>query len=87
MIGFLKKKIIREDFDSYIRTKIDERTFFKPRIKISHYDSKNSPGLQACDFISWSIFRKYESDDEEYYRIFKDKIKKEFKLFEIRSGP
>lgn len=48
-------------------------------MKISHLDSKNSRGLQACDFISWSVFRKYETGDDSYYNIIKSK--KEYELF------
>jgi hypothetical protein len=77
-----QKKIIREDFDSYIRARIEERTFFpKTRMKISHLNSKNSPGLQACDFVSWSIFRKYETGDETYYNLIERRIKEEYELF------
>ena len=62
------KKVIIEDFNKYIIKKVEERHFFHPRttVKISHYDSKNSPGLQAVDFASWSIFRKYEHNDDSY---------------------
>ena len=77
-----KRKIIRDDFDAYVQTKIEERAFLKPKITISHYDSRNSPGLQACYFVSWAIFRKYELGDESYYRIIKGRIKNEFRLFE-----
>lgn len=77
------KRVLREDFDDYIKMKIEERFFFrKPQVKISHYDSENDAGLQAVDFISWSIFRKYERDDTEYYDIIKSKIKWEKVLFE-----
>ncbi|MEE9175038.1 MAG: DUF3800 domain-containing protein [Thermodesulfobacteriota bacterium] len=46
------KKAIREDFDDYIKLKIEGRALFRPRITISHYNSQNSAGLQAVDFIS-----------------------------------
>jgi len=76
------KKIIREDFDCYTQTKIEERAFFpRPKIKISHFDSRNNSGLQACDFVSWCIFRKYETGDASYYNLIKNKIKDEFVLF------
>lgn len=37
--------------------------------------------LQAVDFVSWAIFRKYEYGDESYYKIIKDKIVEENPLF------
>ena len=37
--------------------------------------------LQAVDFVSWAIFRKYELKDEEYYQIIKGRIVEEKPLF------
>jgi len=37
--------------------------------------------LQAADFASWSIFRKYEYGDEEYYKIIQQKIAEEKPLY------
>ncbi len=76
------KRALRDDFDDYIKMRIEERALFKPRIIISHFDSKNDAGLQVVDFVSWSIFRKYEKGDTEYYDLIKDKIKWERELFE-----
>ena len=80
------KKIIRDDFDGYIQAKIEDRSFFpKPKVEIKHLDSKNSQGLQACDFICWSIFRKYETEDDSYYKIIEGKIKNEYEMYS--NGP
>ena len=38
-------------------------------------------GLQAVDFISWAIFRKYEYGDESYYNIIREIIIEENPLF------
>lgn len=40
------------------------------KIKTSHSEKC----LQAVDFVSWAIFRKYELNDSEYYEIIKDRI-------------
>ena len=37
--------------------------------------------LQAVDFASWSIFRKYQYGDENYYNFIKQKIAEESPLF------
>jgi len=37
--------------------------------------------LQAVDFISWAIFRKYEYQDGSYYEIIRKKIVEENPLF------
>ncbi|MFT4244784.1 MAG: DUF3800 domain-containing protein [Candidatus Woesearchaeota archaeon] len=44
----------------YINSKINN-------ISISHKDSFSVEGLQCVDLISWSIFQKYESNDNKYY--------------------
>lgn len=43
--------------------------------------SHDEKGLQAVDFISWAIFRKYEKGDFEFYELIKDKIINESLLF------
>ena len=80
-----KKRMIREDLDRYLKQKINqkapEKYFFPPSIEISHLDSRTDAGLQAVDFVSWSIFRKYESNDDSYYQIIHEKITTEKKVF------
>ena len=50
---------------------------FKMTLSASYIEK----GLQAVDFISWAIFRKYERGDFEFYEIIKDKIVDERLLF------
>lgn len=73
------KKKLRDNFISYIETAMEARRNggFKMSLAASH-DEK---GLQAVDFISWAIFRKYERGDFEFYEIIKDKIIDEKLLF------
>jgi len=51
------------------------------RIKISIKTPSEEKGLQAVDFVSWAIFRKYEKSDDSYYQIIKRKIIEENPLF------
>ena len=44
-------------------------------MKIDSYDSNVCYGLQAADFCSWAIFRKYETGDSKYFDIIAEKIK------------
>ncbi|MCC6297952.1 MAG: DUF3800 domain-containing protein [Anaerolineales bacterium] len=37
-------------------------------VLIRQEDSLSSKGLQAVDFIAWSLFQKYERGDDTYYR-------------------
>ena len=38
------------------------------RYDIFHHCSASSANLQIIDYISWAIFRKYEHNDESYYK-------------------
>ena len=73
------KKNLRENFISYITGAMHKRNHdnFKMTLVGSHEDKC----LQAVDFISWAIFRKYERGDFEFYEIIKDKIIEEKLLF------
>jgi len=73
------KKIIKENFLRYLSNSMVEKREGKFDIQLcSSHDHKS---LQAVDFISWAIFRKYEKGDFEYYEIIKDKIIDERLLF------
>ncbi len=65
-------KFLNQNFKNYLcnQAKNNHKIDLKVEIKTPHEEKS----LQAVDFLSWSIFRKYEYDDESYYEIFKDKI-------------
>ena len=73
------KKNLQDNFISYITQAMQKRRAggFSMSLAASH-DEK---GLQAVDFISWAIFRKYEQGDYQYYEIIKEKIIDERLLF------
>ncbi len=73
------KKNLRNNFISYITNsmKIRKHDKFEMTLVASH-DNKC---LQAVDFISWAIFRKYERGDFEYYEIVRNRIIDEKLLF------
>jgi hypothetical protein len=73
------KKNLKENFISYITKAMKERRNGNFEMTLSA--SYNEKGLQAVDFISWAIFRKYEKGDFEFYEIIKDKIIDERLLF------
>ena len=72
-------KFLKENFKNYLNESITKwgNDSFEIKIKPSHTEKC----LQAVDFISWAIFRKYESGDYEYYEIIKNKIIEENLLF------
>ena len=72
-------KFIRENFEKYLKTNFKKRGSNKVSIKIK--PSHTEKCLQAVDFISWAIFRKYERGDYEYYEIIKNSVIEENLLF------
>ena len=48
-------------------------------VRITHPSTEK--GLQIADIISWSIFRKYEHGDLDYYDIIEKEIEEENPLF------
>jgi len=72
-------KFIRENFEKYLKDNLVRKRNGKINIKIK--PSHTEKCLQAVDFISWAIFRKYEKNDYEYYEIIKNKIIEENLLF------
>jgi len=39
-----------------------------------HQPSQEHKGIQAADLFCWGIFRKYERDDDQWYRVFQERI-------------
>lgn len=72
-------KFLRTNFENYLKSHLVRRNNNKFDIKIK--PSHTEKCLQAVDFISWAIFRKYERGDYEYYEIIKDKIQEENLLY------
>ncbi|MFA5187965.1 MAG: DUF3800 domain-containing protein [Patescibacteria group bacterium] len=72
-------KFLKKNFEDYLRSNLVKRgnNDFDIKIKPSHTEKC----LQAVDFISWAIFRKYEQGEYEYYEIIKNKIIEENLLF------
>jgi hypothetical protein len=72
-------KFLKKNFADYLNGSLSKKGVgdIKIRIKPSHAEKC----LQAVDFASWAIFRKYEKGDYEYYEILKNKITEENLLF------
>jgi hypothetical protein len=61
-------------FDGYIETEAYVNIKHPLKLRIEHLDSRQVYGIRATDFISWSIFRKYESGDDRFYKTIEGKI-------------
>ena len=72
-------KFLNLNFEDYIRSVIKNNHKLDIDVQIKTPSEEKS--LQAVDFISWSIFRKYESSDLEYYKIIKKLIVEENELY------
>ncbi|MFA5829505.1 MAG: DUF3800 domain-containing protein [Candidatus Gracilibacteria bacterium] len=72
-------KFLNENFKNYLSSQIKNNHQIDLQIEIkTPHDEK---ALQAVDFISWSIYRKYEYKDHNYYDLFKEKIVEENPLY------
>lgn len=72
-------KFLKENFEKYLQGSF--RKWKNDQVNIEIKPSHTEKCLQAVDFISWAIFRKYEMGDYAYYEIIKDKIIEENLLF------
>lgn len=58
-------------FDGYVETRLVGDCSHSDALTLSHAESHDVLGLQAVDFLSWSIFRKYEHRDPKFYDMLK----------------
>lgn len=72
-------KFLNENFTNYLKQQV--KTNHKSLIQIVIKSPSGEKTLQAVDFVSWSIFRKYEFKDKTYYEIIKECIIEENALF------
>lgn len=56
-------------FDGYVKTQIITECNHSSKLVISHRESHDVIGLQAVDFISWAIFRKFEHQDDRFFNV------------------
>lgn len=72
-------KFLNQNFQNYLNQQVKNR--HKARVEILIRSPHEEKALQAVDFVSWAIFRKYEYLDESYYNLIKSKIIEENPLF------
>jgi len=72
-------KFLNRNFRSYLSSQLAKNHDMQVEILIrTPYQEK---ALQAVDFVSWAIFRKYEHGDDSYYNIIRGRIVEENPLF------
>ena len=72
-------KFLNQNFKNYLNNQITNR--YKANVKVVIEIPREEKSLQAVDFASWAIFRKYEYEDDGYYNLIKNKIVEENPLF------
>lgn len=72
-------KFLNENFKSYLHSQLAAN--YKVKVSISVKTPAEQKALQAVDFVSWAIFRKYEYKDDSYYNLIRGKIVEENPLF------
>ncbi len=72
-------KFLNQNFKDYLSRSI--KNSHKVNLSIEIKTPFEEKSLQAVDFVSWSIFRKYQYGDENYYNIIKLKIAEENPLY------
>lgn len=72
-------KFLNQNFKSYLRLQLAEHHNIKVAISIKTPSEEKT--LQAVDFVSWAIFRKYENKDNTYYNMIRNRIIEENPLF------
>lgn len=72
-------KFLNLNFKQYLKRQVENK--HKVQIEIEIKNTAEEKALQAVDFVSWAIFRRYEFKDLEYYKIIKRKIVEENKLY------
>ncbi|MBI2032396.1 MAG: hypothetical protein HYV38_02580 [Candidatus Levybacteria bacterium] len=66
-------------FKGYLESQLKNK--HRAVIKVEIKSPSEEKALQAVDFASWSIFRKYEHGDSSYYLLIKKVIVEENPLF------
>lgn len=72
-------KFLNENFKDYLNRQIKNN--HHARLKVLIRTPFEEKILQAVDFVSWAIYRKYEKGDDSYYNLIKSRIIEESPLF------
>jgi hypothetical protein len=72
-------RFLNENFSTYLAGQVKRN--HKIKLEVLIRTPAEEKGLQAVDFVSWSIFRKYDGNSDEYYKIIKPLIFEENMLF------
>mgnify|MGYP000998562390 CR=1 FL=1 len=69
-----KETHTKTKFDGYLETRLVGDCEHQLSLSIAHKESHDVPGLQAVDFLSWGLFRKYEKGQPKFADLIKNNI-------------
>jgi hypothetical protein len=72
-------KFLNENFCLYLKNQVKQN--HKISLDVQICTPTEEKGLQAVDFVCWSMFRKYENKDMAWYQLFKNLVIEENMLF------
>jgi hypothetical protein len=76
-----KGKADRKDFNSYIKTHLENTFPLNTQTYITHENSQNNSGLQAIDLFSYGIWKKESVGEDEWFQLFERRITNNLRYF------
>jgi hypothetical protein len=73
----------RKIFNHFLQTNLKAQLPLSADLDIKHEMSNNNAGLQVVDLFCWGIFRKYTSNNCDWYNLFKSQIIKEEEIYKF----
>jgi hypothetical protein len=66
-----------KEFNEFLYTNSTLALNSEVKLNITHDSSENHKGIQAVDMFCYGIYRKYERQDNTWYKLFSERIKQE----------
>lgn len=70
------RRAIEKTFKQYVRRRLEGRRF-----AIYHHSSVAHPALQAADYCTWAVYRKYQRGDVRSYDLIRGFVRTELEVF------
>lgn len=77
-----KRQAVEKAFKVFMRRTLGERRF-----AVQHHSSTAHPGLQAADYCTWALYRKWHRGDLRSYELVEPYVRSEIEAFgEVAAG-
>lgn len=67
-----RRQAVEKAFKTYLRQELGDRPF-----SVLHHSSAGHSGLQAADYCTWAVYRKWHSADTRSYALIESLVKTE----------